>query len=64
MAEKKAGEALLPLTHYRANRERASYLSRSATAANATYEQEEDFYYTVTTVGESIFNSPDWIVAE
>lgn len=35
MAEKKAGEALLPLTHYRANRERASYLSRSATAANA-----------------------------
>lgn len=35
MAEKKAGEALLPVTHYRANRERASYLSRAATAASA-----------------------------
>ena len=32
-------------------------------ADNATYEQEEEFHYAVTSIGEEIFNSQAWYVA-
>lgn len=46
MAEKKSGEALLPITHYRDNRLRQSYLSRSATARDAigSLSKERGFF--------------------
>ncbi len=51
MPEKKSGETLLPITHYRANRERRAYLTRAATAAQAIGPLSKTVGWTIITNG-------------
>lgn len=51
MPEKKSGEELLPITHYRANRERRAYLTRAATAATAIGPLSKSVGFTIITNG-------------
>jgi hypothetical protein len=65
MAEKKAGEALLPITHYRENRTRQSYMSRAATASKAIGAlSKERGFFILTNGAFSMIDAVRHVLAE